>query len=96
MAVEGGLVQEDRSGIDAFRGHANAIDDVLGATLVIDHFHAIRLANQTITEIRERVQQATLGRSGRKGHPLYGIRRRALARRLTESGWQRRSTSRTS
>lgn len=81
--------QIEVAAIDAFRGYANAIDDVLDATLVIDHFHTIRLANQAITEIRQRVQQSTLGHRGRTGDPLYGIRRLALARRLTDKGWER-------
>jgi transposase len=81
--------QIEVAAIDAFRGYANAIDDVLDATLVIDHFHAIRLANQAITHVRQRVQNETLGHRGRKDDPLYRIRRLALARRLTERGWQR-------
>lgn len=52
--------QIEVAAIDAFRGYANAIVDVLPtATLVIDHFHAIRLANQAITQIRQRVQNET-------------------------------------
>ena len=82
--------QIEVAAIDAFRGYANAIRDVLPtATLVIDHFHAIRLANEAISDVRRRVQQTTLGHRGRSGDPLYRIRRLALARRLTERGWQR-------
>lgn len=81
--------QIEVAAIDAFRGYANAINDVLDATLVIDHFHAIRLANDAISDIRRRVQQATLGHRGHAGDPLYRIRRLTLARRLSERGWQR-------
>ena len=82
--------QIEVAAIDAFRGYANAIGDVLpDATLVIDHFHAIRLANQAVDDVRRRVQQATLGHRGQAGDPLYGIRRLLQARSLNERGWQR-------
>ena len=82
--------QIEVAAIDAFRGYANAIGDVLAdATLVIDHFHAIRLANQAVDDIRRRVQQATLGHRGHAGDPLYRIRRLLLARSLNERGWER-------
>jgi len=82
--------QIEVAAIDAFRGYANAIGDVLpDATLVIDHFHVIRLANQAVDDVRRRVQQATLGHRGQAGDPLYGIRRLLQARSLNERGWQR-------
>ena len=49
------------------------------ADLVVDHFHAVRLANAALDEVRRRVQHATLGHRGRKHDPLYRIRRRLLA-----------------
>ncbi len=59
--------QIDVAAIDAFRGYATAIGDVLpAATLVIDHFHAIRLASEAVNDVRRRVQQDTLGHRGRK------------------------------
>jgi len=62
--------------LDPHRGYANGLLDSLGhATAVVDHFHAIRLANAAIDDVRRRVQQDTLGHRGRKGEPLYGIRR---------------------
>ena len=62
--------------IDAFAGYAAAIRTTLpGAVLVVDHFHAIRLASEAVNDVRRRVQQATTGHRGRKGDPLYGIRR---------------------
>ena len=78
--------------IDAFRGYASAIGDVLGdATLVIDHFHAIRLASKCVDDVRRRVQQDTVGHRGRKGDALYGIRRLLLRTwdHLNERGWER-------
>jgi len=42
---------------------------------VVDHFHAVALANAAIDDIGRRVQQETLGHRGRKGEPLYRIRR---------------------
>jgi len=78
--------------IDAFRGYATAIGDVLpDATLVIDHFHAIRLASTAVSDVRRRVQQDTLGHRGRSNDPLYGIRRLLLRTwvNLTERGWER-------
>jgi transposase len=82
----------DVAAIDAFRGYATAIADVLpDATLVIDHFHAIRLASEAVNDVRRRVQQDTLGHRGRKHDPLYGIRRLLLRTwaNLNERGWQR-------
>jgi transposase len=78
--------------IDAFRGYATAISDVLpDATLVIDHFHAIRLASACVDDVRRRVQQDTLGHRGHKADPLFGIRRLLLRTwdHLTDRGWER-------
>jgi transposase len=82
----------DVAAIDAFRGYATAIGDVLpDATLVIDHFHAIRLASEAVNDVRRRVQQDQLGHRGRKHDPLYGIRRLLLRTwsNLNERGWER-------
>ena len=78
--------------IDAFAGYATAIRDTLpAARLVVDHFHAIRLASETVNDVRRRVQQDTTGHRGRKGDPLYGIRRLLLMtwKNLNERGWER-------
>jgi transposase len=48
------------------------------AQLVVDHFHICKLANAAIDDARRRVQQETTGHRGRKGDPLYGIRRLLL------------------
>jgi transposase len=63
--------------------------------VVVDHFHAIKLANAVVDQIRRRTQQATLGHRGRKRDPLYRIRKLLLtARRAahqpgmgTAAGW---------
>ena len=78
--------------IDAFAGYASAIrDTVPRATLVVDHFHAIRLASEAVNDVRRRVQQATTGHRGRKGDALYGIRRLLLMtwRNLNQKGWDK-------
>jgi transposase len=65
--------------LDPFRGYANALSEHLTeATQVLDAFHVTKLANKAITDVRCRVQQEQLGHRGRKGDPLYGIRRTLL------------------
>lgn len=65
--------------IDPHRGYANGVATKLAhATLVVDPFHAVRLANVAIDDVRRRVQQDECGHRGRKGDPLYGIRRLLL------------------
>ncbi|HEX2027762.1 MAG TPA: ISL3 family transposase [Nitriliruptorales bacterium] len=51
------------------------------ATLVLDHFHAVKLANAAIDDVRRRVQNQTLGHRGRKHDPLYQIRKLLLMAR---------------
>ena len=88
----GWIDQIEVATIDAFRGYATAIGDVLpDAKLVIDHFHAIRLASTAVSDVRRRVQQDTLGHRGRTGDPLYGIRRLLLRTwaNLNDRGWER-------
>lgn len=78
--------------IDAFAGYARAIRDTLpDAVLVVDHFHASRLASEAVNDVRRRVQQATTGHRGRKGDALYGIRRLLLMtwRNLNDKGWDK-------
>ena len=41
------------------------------AQLVLDRFHAEKLAGQAIDDARRRVQQQTTGHRGRAGDPLY-------------------------
>jgi transposase len=75
--------------LDPWRGYASALVAPLGhATVVVDHFHAIRLANAVVDQVRRRVQQATLGHRGRKRDPLYRIRKLLLTaqEQLTQRG----------
>jgi transposase len=78
--------------LDPFRGYERALHAGLhGATVVLDAFHAIRLAQDAIDQVRRRVQQDTHGHRGRKGDPLYGIRRILLrgAENLTANAYAR-------
>jgi transposase len=60
----------------------------LATRVVVDHFHAVRLANAVVDQVRRRTQQATLGHRGRKHDPLDRIRKLLLtaAERLTGRG----------
>ena len=78
--------------IDPYQPYANALaNEIPNAKLVVDHFHIIRLANAALDDIRRRVQHDTLGHRGRKGDPLYRIRRRLLAghEKLTPEAFDR-------
>ena len=67
----GWLAQVGTVALDPWRGYASALTASLGhATVVVDHFHAIRLANTVVDQVRRRTQQATLGHRGRKRDPL--------------------------
>lgn len=46
------------------------------ATLVVDHFHLVQLANQTLTEVRHRVTVTHRGWRGRKGNREWELRNR--------------------
>jgi transposase len=83
------LAQVGMVALDPWRGYASALVAPLGhATVVVDHFHAIRLANIVVDQVRRRVQQATLGHRGRKRDPLYRVRKLLLiaAEQLTGRG----------
>lgn len=84
--------QVDTVAIDPYQGYATALRGHLDhARLVADHWHVIRLANAMVDDVRRRVQQDTLGHRGRKGDPLYGVRRTLLfaADRLSDRQWAR-------
>jgi transposase len=86
------LAAIDTVTLDPYAGYARGLAEGLPhAELVVDHFHAVRLGNAALDEVRRRVQQDTLGHRGRKGEPLYRIRRQLLVahERLTERGWAR-------
>jgi transposase len=88
---------ETRAGIetvsvDPWRGYLRPVRQLLPrAQVVVDCFHLSRLANQVVTEVRQRTQQEVTGNRGRKGDPLYGIRHLLLrgGERLTETQWER-------
>ena len=62
--------------IDPHRGYANGLLRGLPhAVVTVDHFHAIKLANEAVNEVRRRVQQESLGHRGHRDDPLYGVRR---------------------
>jgi len=78
------LVPPDPAGDVGSAGYRAALEDHLpNVTLVVDHFHAIRLANRAIDEARRRVQNRTLGHRGHKADPLY------RARRVLLTGYER-------
>ena len=88
----GWLAQVTTVALDIWRGYASALVAPLGhATVVVDHFHAIRLANAVVDQARRRTQQTTLGHRGRRHDPLYRIRRLLLtgAEQLTQRGRMR-------
>jgi transposase len=85
----GWLAQVDTVALDPWRGYASALAASLGhATVVVDHFHAIRLANTVVDQVRRRVQQATLGHRGHTHDPLYRIGKLLLiaTEQLTQRG----------
>lgn len=89
---EGWLSAVRRVALDPHRGYYNALVGGLEAPeVVLDAFHVVGLANKVVDEVRRRVQHQELGHRGRKGDPLYGIRRLLLtgAERLTDRGRQR-------
>src|SRR4029453_10490898 len=83
------LAQVGTGALDPWRGYASPLGTPLGpAAVVVDHFHAIRLANAVVDQVRRRTQQATLGHRGRKRDPLYRIRKLLLTaqEQLTSRG----------
>jgi transposase len=44
------------------------------ATIVVDHFHVVKLANDTVAEVRRRIATQLRGRRGRNTDPEYTIR----------------------
>jgi transposase len=58
------------------------------AVIVVDHFHLVRLANQAVTRVRQRVTRQVLGRRGTTRDPAWANRRRLLRARERLSGEQ--------
>lgn len=78
--------------VDPWGGYLRPVRELLPQAQVgVDHFHLVRLANQVVTEVRQRTQQEVTGHRGRKGDPLYGIRHVLLRGRecLTEHQQER-------
>jgi transposase len=48
------------------------------AVIVVDHFHLVRLANQAVTRVRQRVTREHLGRRGMAKDSAWANRRRLL------------------
>jgi transposase len=68
--------------IDMCSAYRAAVEQHLSdATLVVDHFHVVQLANQMVSAVRRRVTAALRGRRVRRDDPEYGLRRRLLRNR---------------
>ncbi|MDQ3680370.1 MAG: ISL3 family transposase [Actinomycetota bacterium] len=76
------LAESYRAGLNPHLAHARR---------VADPFHVTRAANRCVDAVRRRVQNETLGHRGRKGDPLYRIRKLLLtgSERLNEAGRKR-------
>lgn len=78
--------------IDLSANYAKAVREGLPqAVIVADRFHLVRLANDMLTEVRQRVTREHYGRRGRKTDPAWTSRRRLLTGypRLSEEGFMR-------
>ena len=76
------LAESFRAGLSPHLDHARR---------VADPFHVVRAGNRCLDKVRRRVQNQTLGHRGRKGDPLYRIRKLLAAgqERLDERGSRR-------
>lgn len=67
-------------GIDLSASYAKAVREALpDAVLVADRFHLVRLGNDVVTAVRQRVIREHHGRRGRKVDPAWQVRRRLLS-----------------
>ena len=74
----------DAVAIDPHRGYLSGILRRLpDATVTVDCFHGVKLANAMVDDVRRRAQQESLGHRGHKLDPLY------RTRRLTTRGFER-------
>jgi transposase len=65
--------------IDLSASYAKAAREALpDAVLVADRYHLVALANDMLTQVRQRVIRETEGRRGRKTDPAWAARRRLL------------------
>jgi transposase len=65
----------------AFRAAAREM--LPNATIIVDAFHLVQLANKMVTAVRWRIVRDKYGRRGRQGDPEYGIKR-LLTRNLED------------
>jgi len=78
--------------IDPCAVYRSAVQRALpDAVIVVDHFHLVRLANQAVTKVRQRVTRQVLGRRGTSRDPAWANRRRLLRarERLTSEQFHR-------
>ena len=78
--------------MDPCATYRRAVQQALPQALIVaDHFHVVRLANQAVTEVRQRVTRDLTGRRGIKTDPVWANRRRLLRgqERLTEKAFTR-------
>jgi transposase len=78
--------------IDPCAVYRSAVGRALpNAVIVVDHFHLVRLANQAVTKVRQRVTRQVLGRRGTSRDPAWANRRRLLRarERLTSEQFHR-------
>ncbi len=78
--------------IDPSATFRTAIRQVLPAVEIsVDHFHLVKLGNQMLTEVRQRVLREVLGRRGRKQDAVWAHRMLLLRAgdRLTDAGLHR-------
>ena len=73
--------------MDPCAGYRAAVERALPhARIVVDHFHLVRLANQMVTEVRQRVAREQLGRRGQRHDPARAHRRPAVHPGATPAG----------
>jgi transposase len=78
----GWLAQVGTVALDPWRGYASALTASLGhATVVVDHFHAIRLANTVVDPVRRRTQQGHPRPPGPQARPAVAHPQAAADRR---------------
>ncbi len=78
--------------IDLSVSYLRAVTDALpDAVVVADRFHLVQLANQMLTDVRQRATRDVRGRRGRKRDPEWAARRRLLTgyERLTPEAFAR-------
>jgi transposase len=78
--------------MDPCATYRRAVQEALPqARIVADHFHLVRLANDAVTRVRQRVTRDQLGRRGRRTDPPWANRRRLLRarERLSERAFAR-------